>query len=404
LAARRSEEAVEGREVRDQVAIVGLGQTDYSRESGRSELRLAVEAIHAAVADAGLRVEDIDGIVKYSVDSSGDPPTVAAALGLPDLGFWALASGAGTGSCAIVGHAANALLAGQAQYVVCYRAMNGHSGRRYGAVRGEPATHVGGGYTFGEFSQPYGLVAPAQFYSMLARRHMIEYGTTQDALGQIAIACRRHAARTAHAQMRTEFDLPEYHASRWIAEPLHLLDCCLTTDGAAAIVLTTTERARDLAQRPVLLSSWGQAAGPGSVPGMLDPWLMREKIAETTGRYLAPRLYRMAGLGPDEIDVAQIYDCFTITVLLQLEDYGFCAKGEAADFIGDGAALTLGGALPLNTAGGNLSEGYIHGFNHVLEGTRQMRATSQVQVEDAAHCLVTGGAPVPTSALILTRA
>jgi len=390
---------------RDHVAVVGIGATEFSRNSGRSELRLAVEAICRAVEDAGLTVDEIDGIVKYSYDTSGDPPTVAAALGLPDMSFWSLASGAGTGSCAIVGHAANALLTGQAKYVVCYRAMNGNSGVRYGTSMGRSVrSTVGGGYSYEEFHRPYGLTSPAQFFALLAKRHMIEFGTPQEALGAVAVACRNHAARNPHAQMQTPITIDDYLHSRWIAEPLHLLDCCLTTDGAAAVVVTTAERARDLRQRPVYISAWGQAAGPDPTPGILNAWLTREAIAETAGRYLAPKLYAMAGVGAEEIDVAQFYDCFTITVLMQIEDYGFCKKGEAADFIGDGSRIQLGGGLPINTAGGNLSEGYIHGFNHVLEGVRQLRGTSSAQVEDANYCLVTGGAPPATSGLILHRA
>jgi acetyl-CoA acetyltransferase len=324
--------------------------------------------------------------------------------GIPNLSFWALSSGAGTGSRAVIGHGASAILAGQARYVVCYRALNGSSGHRYGNHMGRtPAPVVGGGASFEEYYQPYGLVSPAQFFAIVARRHFIEYGTTNDALGAIAVACRDHAARNPAAQMRNPFGLEDYHASRWIAEPLHLLDCCLTTDGAAAVVLASAEDARDLRQPPVLISAWGQAAGPRPTPGMLNGWLNHERIAETTGRYLAPRLYKMAGIGPPEIDVAQLYDCFTITALMQLEDYGFCGKGEGAAFVGDGSRIRLGGDLPINTAGGNLSEGYIHGFNHVLEGVRQMRGTSTAQVSGASHCLVTGGGPPATSALIVQR-
>jgi len=393
------------REVRDKVAIVGIGSTEYSRNSGRSELRMALDAILAAIDDAGLKVDDIDGIVKYSIDTSGDPPTVAASLGLPNMTYWSLTSGAGTGSAAVVGHAANALIAGQAKYVVCYRSLNGNSGTKYGTHIGKPTRmEAGGNYSYDEFHGPYGLYAPAQFFAMLAQRHMIEYGTKQEALGQIAVACRSHATANPNAQMRTPISMEDYENSRWISEPLHLLDCCLTTDGAAAVVLTTADRARDLKRPPVYVSAWGQAAGPDVTPGVLFPWLSRGEIAETTGRYLAPRLYGMAGVGPEDIDVAQFYDCFTITVLLQLEDYGFCKKGEASDWIGDGSRIRLGGDLPINTAGGNLSEGYIHGFNHVLEGVRQMRRESTAQVMDASYCLVTGGAPPPTSGLILRRA
>jgi acetyl-CoA acetyltransferase len=394
-----------GHATRDRVAIVGIGATDYSRNSGRSELQLATEAILAAVHDAGLRADEIDGIVKYTIDSSGDPPTIAGVLGIPDLSFWAEASGAGTGSCAVVGHGVNAIISGQARNVVAFRSLNGNSSYRFGNLMDRrPRRYVGGKSSYEEYHQPFGLFAPSQFFAMLARRHFIDYGTTNDALGAIAVACREHASHNPAAQMRAPITMDDYHNSRWIAEPLHLLDCCLTTDGAAAVVMTSAERAHDLPRPPVYISARGQAAGPAPTPGMLNSWLTRDVITETAGRYLAQKLYAMAGAGPTEMDVVQFYDCFTITVLMQIEDYGFCAKGESAAFIGDGSRLRVTGDLPINTAGGNLSEGYIHGFNHVLEGVRQMRGTSPNQVTGASYCLVTGGAPPATSGLILRRA
>jgi acetyl-CoA acetyltransferase len=248
------------------------------------------------------------------------------------------------------------------------------------------------------------MVSAAQFYGIVAQRHMLEYGTKKEHFGLIATAVRAHANLNPHAQMYARpMTMDDYFSVRTIAEPLNLFDCCLETDGACAVVVTSAERAADGPQPPALIRAVAQSAGPEPQVGFLYPTLLRESLTTQTSKSVAETLYRRAGLGPGDVDVAQFYDCFTITVLLQLEDYGFCAKGEGGPFAASGA-IDKGGSLPVNTSGGHLSEGYIHGLNHIVEGVRQVRGTSTSQVPGAEVCLVTSGLPVTTSALILRRA
>ncbi|MDQ1499583.1 MAG: hypothetical protein QOI86_2923, partial [Actinomycetota bacterium] len=309
----------------------------------------------------------------------------------------------------MIGQAVGAIRSGQANAVLAFRALNGRSGARFGrAGSGSGAgsgggRRVGGGGKYDEFFAPYGLVAPGHLFSLLARRHMIEFGTTEEHLGHIALACRARANANPAAQMRDRpLTMEDYLAARMISSPLRLFDYCLETDGACAVVVTSRERAEDGPQPPALIRAVAQSAGPEPQVGFLYPTLMRKSLTTQTSKALAGTLYRRAGLGPGDVDVAQFYDCFTITVLLQLEDYGFCPKGEGGPFAASGA-IDKGGSLPINTSGGHLSEGYLHGLNHVVEGVRQIRGTSTSQVPGAEVCLVTSGLPVTTSGLILRR-
>lgn len=390
--------------LKDKCAIVGIGETEYSRHSGRSELRLAVEAAKKAVDDAGLRLSDIDGIVKYTVDSAGSETLLATALGIPNLTYWGEFGGGGPASCGMIVHAVCALLAGRATHVLCYRAMNGYSEARLGQGA---SGRVGLGValedpSYDTFQAPFGFLSPPQWYALIAARHMAEYGTTKEQLGAVAVAFRQHAQRNPRAQMHGRpLTLDGYLASRLIAEPLSVPDCALESDGACAVVVTTADRARDLRQRPAYIMAAAQGSGPQPQAGM-PSWLYRPVITECAGRWVAPQLFEMAGVTPDDIRVAEIYDCFTITVLLQLEDYGFVKKGEAGPFAAE-VGLGVGSRLAVNTHGGHLSEAYIHGLTHVLEGVRQMRGTSTAQVGEADLCLVTAGTPNATAALILRR-
>ncbi|SEF67652.1 Acetyl-CoA acetyltransferase [Thermomonospora echinospora] len=387
---------------RDRCAIAGIGATEFSKDSGRSELTLAAQACRAALQDAGLTVADVDGVVScdYDLVSYG---AIADALGIADLTYWGQTGPGGSGPCAMVGQAVAAILSGQATTVLVYRALNGRSGRRYGLGAPDPDARVGGRGAYEEFFAPYGLVTPGQFFALLAQRHMSTYGTRYEALAEIALACREAANRNPAAQMHERaLTLEQCLAARPISLPLRLFDFCLETDGACAVVVTSAERAADCAQPPVLVRAVAQSTGPRVQPGVMYPMLMRPDITVTPSQTVARTLFSRAGLGPSEVDVAQIYDCFTITVLLQLEDYGFCAKGEGGAFTESGA-LRPGGALPINTAGGNLSEGYVHGMNHVLEGVRQIRGTSTSQVTGAEVSLVTSAPPPGTSALLLVR-
>ena len=392
---------------RDTCAIVGIGATEFSRKSGRSVASLATEASLAAITDAGLTPADIDGVVRADYDTVHHND-IGHWLGLTNLTFWGMTGTAGSAPCGMVGQAVAAVMSGQATNVLVYRALNGRSGLRYGKgtaiQQAGGARHVGGAGTLDEFFLPYGLMAPGQLYAMFARRHMIEYGSTSEDLASIAMTIRRRANANPAAMMaRRTMSLADYHEARMIADPLRLFDYCLETDGACAVVVTAAERAKDAPQPVVLIRAVAQGTVPEMQGGKVFPALMRPSMLTTPSRYVGEELYRRAGLGPRDMDVAQLYDCFTITVLLQLEDYGLCERGEGGAYASSGA-IDMGGASPINTAGGNLSEAYIHGMNHVVEGVRQMRGQSTSQVPGAQTCLVTSGAPTPTSAMILRAA
>ncbi len=390
-----------GRGHRNAGAVAGIGATEFSRSSGRSELTMAVEASLAAVADAGLSVDEIDGIVKCDMDFVA-VNALAHALGLPELSYWGETGTGGGAPCGMVGQAIGAVLSGQANNVLVYRSINGRTGARYGQGDGQGAERGGNG-SYNEFFLPFGLSTPGQMWSLMARRHMIEFGTTQDQLAAIALACRRRANANPSAQMHgREMTLDDYLESPAITSPLRLFDYCLETDGACAVVVTSTERARDLRQPLCVIRAVAQGVQSGMQPGVAFPTLMRESITTMPAAAVARRLYGRAGLGPEDIDVAQFYDCFTITALVQLEDYGFAKKGEGGPFAASGA-IEMDGSLPINTAGGHLSEGYIHGLNHIVEGVRQIRGVSTSQVQGAEVCLVTSGLPIASSAMILTR-
>ncbi|MBO3746605.1 acetyl-CoA acetyltransferase [Streptosporangiaceae bacterium NEAU-GS5] len=371
--------------IRDRTAIAGVGYTSFSKDSGVSTLTLACEAILAALDDAGLTPDDVDGLATHRVGDSAPPSTVGPALGLPAPSWYLDQFGGGSVSHSVIAQAALAVAAGMADVVVCYRAINARSEFRMGRAA-NPAPEAA-------FQAPYGYVAPAQMYAMYARAHMTKYGTQPEHFGAIAVTERAAAAKNPRALMRTPITLDDYLASRWIAEPFRLLDCCLETDGACAVVVTTTERARDLPHPPVLITA--AAFGGGSHP-FDGPDMTVSAAAE-----LSPRLYSMAGLGPADVDVAQIYDCFTYSVVVQFEDYGFCAKGEG------GLYAASGSAVPYNTHGGFLSEGYVHGINHIAEAVSQLRGDAgDRQVPGAEVALSTaqpGYVLAATSALILRK-
>jgi acetyl-CoA acetyltransferase len=255
------------------------------------------------------------------------------------------------------------------------------------------------------FAMPYGLLMAAAAYALPTRRHMHLYGTTGEQLGRIAVTFREHAGRNPRAVMGSRpMTLADHQASPMIADPHRLFDCCLESDGACAVVVTTPERARDLAKRPVEILASEQGAPKGYAFGSFTNANISDELYATGGcEELAGRLYGKAGLGPRDVDVAQIYDHFTGCVLMQLEDYGFCGRGEGGPFVESGALSWAGGSLPTNTHGGSLSEAYIHGLNHVVEGVRSLRGESTSPVEGAEVCLVTSAACVPSSALLLAR-
>lgn len=371
-------------------AIAGIGATEFSKDSGRSELTLAVEAVHAALADAGLSPADVDGMVTFTMDTSPEI-TVAQAAGIGDLSFFSRIHYGGGAACATVQQAALAVATGVAEVVVCYRAFNERSGRRFGSgvQQREPSAE---GAALG-WALPWGLLTPASWVAMTAQRYLHAYNLTPEAFGHVAVTDRRHAANNPAAYFHNKpITLADHAASRWIVEPLRLLDCCQETDGGQALVVTTAERARDLRQAPAVITAAAQGAGRRQEA--MTSFYRDELTGLPEMDVVARQLWRTSGLRPADIDVGILYDHFTPFVLMQLEEFGFCKPGEAADFV-------AADALPLNTHGGQLGEAYLHGMNGIAEAVRQLRGTSVNQVEGTEHVLVTAGTGVPTSGLIL---
>ncbi|MEX0799950.1 MAG: lipid-transfer protein [Dehalococcoidia bacterium] len=383
--------------IRDRTAIAGIGTTEYVRDIGRTELETALEAIRAALDDAGLAARDVDAIFK--IETPGEEPNseleVARNLGVPNLRAWGGAGYGGGGACAPVVQAALAIASGMASVAVGFRSRNRGSGGRPWARAG---ARVGG---TAAFELPYGLVGPVQQIAIVARRYMHDYGATPEQFARVAVAQRANAARNPRAFFRDPITVEDVLSSRMIADPLHLLDCSLETDGACAVVVTSAERARDLKRPPVLISGAAQGMGPRHY--MMNGLVYREDPFDLPSLYAARDVYAMAGIGPEDVDVALLYDVFSPMVLWQLEAYGFCERGEAGAFVDEGRIDWPDGELPVNTHGGSLSEAYVHGFNHVLEGVRQLRGDSTCQVEGASVALVAAAAVVPTSALLLRR-
>jgi len=399
--------------------LVGVGETRYARWGkigDVTEHALACEAIRNAVADAGLTLDDVDGLASFA-DDRNEAVFLGAELGLPELRFanmvWMPGGG---GGCAAIGNAAMAVETGQAEVVVVYRSLCQGQFFRFGTggvdasapARPRPPTVQPASSLLMAsmgFVLPYGLVMAAAGYALPTRRHMHLYGTTSAQLGRIAVTFREHASRNPRAVMGGRpLSLEEHQASPMIADPHRLFDCCLESDGACAVVVTTAERARDLGKRPVEILASEQGAPKGFAFGHFTNANIPDELYATGAcEALARRLFGKAGLGPADVDVAQIYDHFTGCVLLQLEDYGFCKRGEGGPFVASGALAWKGGSLPTNTHGGSLSEAYIHGLNHVVEGVRALRGESTSPVEGAEVCLVTSAACVPSSALLLGR-
>ncbi|MEE1740112.1 lipid-transfer protein [Streptomyces sp. BE147] len=373
-------------------AIVGIGATEFSKDSGRSELTLAVEAVRAALDDAGLSPSDVDGLVTFTMDTSPEI-TVAQAAGIGELSFFSRVHYGGGAACATVQQAALAVASGVADVVVCYRAFNERSGRRFGSgvQRREPTAE---GTALG-WNLPFGLLTPASWVAMAAQRYLHTYGLEPEVFGHVAVTDRRHAARNPAAYFHGKpITLADHAASRWIVEPLRLLDCCQETDGGQAIVVTSAERARDLPRPPAVIVAAAQ--GAGRAQEQMTSFYRDGLTGLPEMGVVARQLWRTSGLSPADIDVGILYDHFTPFVLMQLEEFGFCGPGEAAGFVADDA-------LPLNTHGGQLGEAYLHGMNGIAEAVRQIRSTSVNQVTGAARTLVTAGTGVPTSGLILGR-
>ena len=383
-------------------SIAGIGWTDYTRNSGRSVEALALEACRNAISDAGLVPSDVDGIISFGLGDTATTSVIATGLALPVVNHYADYGAGGNMACGVVLHAAMAVATGQASNVLVYRALNGASGVRYGGARFSELLSESSIHSDAEpqFLDTAGITMPAQHFAMLCRRHMIKYGTTEDDLAAVAMNCREYAMDNPRAMKRTPMSISDYRASPWIAEPFRLYDCCLQSDGACALLITSTERARDMRHKPVTVRAGITGSGPSNRGLMWGNYW--HDHSECYAHFIADRLFGMAGIERDDLDFAQFYDCFTISVIAQLEDFGLCEKGQAGNFFREGYAR-LGGKLPVNTAGGLLSEAYIHGLNNVVEAVSQLRGDAGLrQVRDAQFGLVTaGGATSTGSALIL---
>jgi acetyl-CoA acetyltransferase len=381
-------------------AICGIGATEFSKESGRSELRLAVEAVSTALFDAGIDPGEVDGLATFSADTNPEIE-IARSLGMGDLTFFSRIHYGGGAACAIVQQAAMAVATGIADVVVCYRAFNERSGARFGAgVQGRTPIPTAENANFAWYA-PYGLLTPASWVAMFAQRYMYVTGATTEDFGRVAVADRWHASTNPAAWFYGKpITLEDHQASRWIVEPLRLLDCCQETDGGQALVVTSVERARDLRQPAVAIEAAAQ--GSGVQQDMMTSYYRDDMTGLPEMGVVARQLWGQSGIGPNDVQTAVLYDHFTPFVLCQLEELGFCEFGEAKDFIVDGA-IELGGRLPINTHGGQLGEGYLHGTNGIAEGVRQVRGTAVNQVPDVEHVVVTAGTGVPTSGLVLGK-
>lgn len=383
-------------------AIAGIGATEFSKNSGRSELRLAAEAVQSALADAGLTASNVDGLVSFTMDTNAEI-AVARAVGIPELTYFSRIHYGGGAACSTVQQAAMAVATGVANVVVAYRAFNERSGLRFGQVNSAVANQENSSGTDNAFSYPHGLSTPAAFVAMVAQRYLHEYGATSEDFGRIAVVDRKHAATNPAAFFHGKpITLADHQQSRYIAEPLHLLDCCQESDGGVAIVVVSAERARDLRQRPAVISA--AASGSGVDQFIMTSYYRDELAALPEMGVVGRQLWEQSGLAPGDMDAAILYDHFTPYTLLQLEELGFCGRGEAKDFVREPGALEVGGRLPLNTHGGQLGEAYIHGMNGIAEAVRQLRGTSVNQVPGAQRVVVTAGTGVPTSGLVLTAA
>jgi acetyl-CoA acetyltransferase len=388
------------RELRDACAIVGAGNSRLGRVPGTSSLDLLVEAMRNAIAESGLKVSDIDGIVCRGPDDIyGHHQQIGARLGINARFSTSLDNG-GASQILAVAIASMAIKAGLASVVICgygrdswSRTHKSEEARVFNQTTPDDQLPK-------EFAPEYGFFGAVASHALGATRHMHLYGTMRDQFGDIAVAFREHALRNPDAQMKKPLSKEQYHEAHQVVAPFGLFDCSLRSDGAGAVIVTSRERAKDLKQPPVLIKGFGSFNN-------LRGWYNDDNMVVTAAKKSGEIAYQMAGVGPSDIDTAQIYDCFTYMVLTQLEDYGFCKKGEGGAFVASGA-LRMGGQLPTNTSGGQLSEAHVEGMLQVVEGVRQMRHTypAERQVKDAEIALVSGhgGNQVCHSTLILGRA
>jgi len=352
--------------LKDKYCIVGVGETEYSRGSKRSTRALAVEAVRNAILDAGLTAKDVDGMLDYQGGDSTLAPHVAPDLGIR-LNFYMDVMGGGSSTEALVGLAMGAIEAGMCKTVAIYRSMNGYSEFRIGGTGARAAQPVRG---LDLAQVPFGMRSAGQNFALTFMRHMYDYGTTSEQVAHVKVAHAKHASNNPKALLKERVTVQDVVSSRWICKPLHLLDCCLETDNATCIIVTSAERARNLKHRPVHIMG---VAGRVSKPRLDFHWA-HGPISRVAGYYAKDIIFPQAGIGPEDVDVTGSYDAFTFTTMLQLEEYGFCKKGEGGAYVSSGI-IELGGKRPNNTSGGHLCEGYTHGMSMVIENVRQLRGT-----------------------------
>jgi acetyl-CoA acetyltransferase len=388
------------RSFRDTCAIVGTGHSRLGRVPGTSSLDLLIEAMRNAIDDSGISVKDIDGIICRGPDDSySHHQMIGERLGI-NVKFSTTLTNGGASQILSIALAVMAIQGGMAKTVICGFGRNSWSrthASEEARVRNETRPES---QRAKEFGPEYGYFGAPAAHAFGATRHMHLYGTTRDDFGAIATAFREHALRNPDAQMKKPLTMEQYHEAREIVAPFGLFDCSLRSDGAGALIVTRREHARDLKQPPVLIKGFGTYNNTRG-------WFADDNMVVTAAKKSGEAAYTMAGLGPEDVDTAQIYDCFTYMVLTQLEDYGFCKKGEGGAFVSSGA-LRMGGRLPTNTSGGQLSEAHVEGVLQIVEGARQMRHTypAERQVKDAEIALISGhgGNQVCHSTLILGRA
>lgn len=373
-----------------EAAIAGIGATEFSKASGRSELQLAAECSKAALADAGIHPSAVDGMITFTIDNS-DEIGLGRCLGVRDLAYTARIPGGGAAAVATIHHAMAVVNAGLCNTVLIWRAMNERSQYRFGQPHTQNiGPQAGNGTGSLLWCMPFGAQTPATWESLTAQRYMQQYGVTNEDLGRVSVAQRDWASTNPAAWFYGKpITLEEHQASKWIVEPvLRLLDCCQESDGGVAIVVTSMERARDLKQKPVRIVGACQSI-PYNVE-VISNYYHADLSMMPEAEGTAKRLYAQTGMKPSDMQMAMIYDAFTPQVLKQLEAFGFCGRGEAKDFV-KGGHIGRGGSLPVNTNGGLIGEAYIHGMNNVAEGVRQIRGTSVNQVAGVHNVLVSSG-------------
>ena len=350
--------------LRDKYAIIGVGETPYSRNSGRTTRHMGVDAVRNAMADCGIRASEIDGMMSYQIMDSTPSAVIAADLGIR-LNFHCDMIGGGGSIETLIGMAMGVIEAGMCETVAIFRSMNGATGRRMGGTGGGRGRRVGASSLFGPI---YGQVSPAEMFAHSFMRHMYEYGTTPEQVAHVKVFHSWGASNNPRAYYKERVTVEDVLASRVICYPLHMLDCCVETDNANCLIVTSAERAYDFRHTPArILGVTGRVTKPRS-----DMHYQHGPITRVAGFYGQERLWRNAGLGPEDVDVTGSYDAFAFTTLLQLEAYGFCEVGEGGQYVSDGT-IALGGRRPNNTSGGHLCEGYTHGISMVIENVRQLR-------------------------------